>query len=148
MKVATAVRCSISIPGIFGVRRIGDSILTDGSLTSVTAGQLFPDSSIPSLIVRMKRDPNSQFAHRRKFGLRSFISRIMEILLRAADDYCRPETFTHDCCLHLNSNSPLSFGITPETKKELFAHLNHLSCVQRPEVIHNHQIDNLKQKEN
>ena len=119
-KIATAVRCSISIPGIFGVRRLGESVLTDGSLTTVTADQLFPDAGLPSLIVRMKRDPDSLFEHRSRFGLASFISRMMEILLRAADDYCRPETFTHDCCLHLGTNSPLTFGITPETKQELF----------------------------
>lgn len=119
-KIAAAVRCSISIPGIFGVRRLKGSVLTDGTLTTVTAGQLFPDESLPSVIVRMKKDPNSLFPHRSRFVLASFIGRMMEILLRAADDYCRPETFTHDCCLHLHAESPLSFGIQPETKHSLY----------------------------
>jgi len=119
-KIAAAVRCSISIPGVFGVRRIEESVLTDGTLTTVTPEQLFPDETFPSLIVRMLRDANSRLPYRRRFGLASFISRMMEILLRAADDYCQPDAFTHEIRLQLDTESPLSFGITPQAKQQLF----------------------------
>lgn len=119
LKVATAVRCSIGIPGVFGVRRVGTDMFVDGALTVIDPARLFPFPADASVVVRLRAHA-LPMARRRSFGPAAYVRRIMEIMLRCADDLCSPEWFTHDIQLHLAPDSPVAFGMTPAEKRELY----------------------------
>jgi len=119
IKIATAVRCSIGIPGIFGVRRLGAEAFIDGAFAAVDPAELFPNPNAPSAVVRLHRDPAAELP-RKRLGLAAYIGRVMEIMLRCADDLCCPEWFTHDLRLAIDHSGPMAFGMAAEEKQQLY----------------------------
>ncbi|MAG94870.1 MAG: hypothetical protein CMJ48_14165 [Planctomycetaceae bacterium] len=120
VNIATAVRCSIGIPGVFGVRRVEERSLVDGTLTAVEANQLFPRPDDPSFLMRMIPDRSAPMEHRKTFGLAGYIRRMVEIMLRCADDLCRPEMWTHDLCITVGAHSPIRFAMSNLDKQQLY----------------------------
>lgn len=119
-KIATAVRCSIGIPGIFGVRKTAEGTFVDGSLAKVEPRQLFPDDHDPSILIRLKSNLDDDLPYRKKFRPISYMRRVVEMMFRCAEDLCSPEQFTHDLELRVSSSAAFTFGITPDQKHKLF----------------------------
>ena len=126
-KVATAVRGSIGIPGVFGVHRVDGNALIDGTLTVVEPEMLFPNMTLPSFLIRMASNRSAPMERRDKFGLTGYLRRIIEIMLRCTDDLCQPELWSHDLCLTTGAHSPIRFGMSAEDKHELH-HSGYLQC--------------------
>lgn len=120
MKIATAVRCSIGIPGIFAARRIGGEMFVDGALSVIDPSTLFPPVDLPSVLVRLRTDAHAPFARRERLGPAAYIHRSMEILLRNVQDHCNPGWFTHDLQIQVGSHLPMAFHLTAEDKQSLY----------------------------
>ena len=83
--VATAVRCSTSIPGVFAIRRFRRTHTRGWALTHIRDLDLFPNSPLPLVTIRLVRDRLVQKSVGGRFGLATYITRVASILLDAVD---------------------------------------------------------------
>lgn len=127
LKVATAVRCSISLPGIFAIRCIDGKHVFDGCFTSVHPELLFPQSPVvPTILVRMEDPPAwrgaaaAPAAHG-KLTMVRYVFRVASLVLKSLRGVSRPEHFDHDVCIELPSAPSLKFGLSHEEKRDLYA---------------------------
>ncbi|MBX3437166.1 MAG: patatin-like phospholipase family protein [Planctomycetaceae bacterium] len=119
VKVATAVRCSISIPGVFAVRDVNGRALFDGCFAPISRRLLFPHSDAPSLCVRMRnaRSANAPKPHR--LNLAHYIFRVADIVLNSLKELHEPEHWDGDVQVDAGCVSGMKFGLTPEEKQLL-----------------------------
>jgi NTE family protein len=120
MNVATAVRCSVGIPGLFAVKRVAGAVLVDGGLTPIDESTLFPAGAERALAIRMVRDRKSQ-PMRTGFGWAAYIQRIASLLLDAGDDSqsAAPQTPT-SLTIRTGHHSAVDFDLSPLEKQELY----------------------------
>jgi len=138
MNVATAVRCSVGIPGLFAVKRVAGAILVDGGLTPVAESILFPGQEEEILTVRMIRDRQSQ-PMRTGFGWAGYIQRIASLLLDSGDD-SQSVSSTKSLTIRTGHHSAVDFELSRQEKQELYelgyeqcaAHLRARRGTQRP----------------
>ncbi len=120
MNVATAVRCSVGIPGLFAVKRVAGAVLVDGGLTPIDESTLFPAGTERALAIRMVRDRKSH-PMRAGFGWAAYIQRIASLLLDAGDDSqsaapLSPTSLT----IRTGHHSAVDFDLSPREKQELY----------------------------
>lgn len=120
MKISTAVRCSISIPGIFAVRRVNGSILVDGSLARVEPSMIFPNSSVPAIAVRQVRNQAARMTQAGPPGFTDYVKRVADLILNATDDRSSPELWEHNLFIRTGHHSPVNFDLTSDDKHELY----------------------------
>ena len=129
IKVATSVRCSISIPGVFAIRPVNGDILIDGSLAKVDPTMLFPTDHAPSIVVRMLRDRVAKLMNRRGFGFSTYVQRVADMILDATEDRISPELWTHDVLIRTGHHSPVNFDIAEDGRRKLYQ-LGYEQCLQ------------------
>ena len=83
--LATAIRCSVSIPGIFAVNKLNGQVLIDGGLADVAESEMFPDTMRPCVTIRLVH-AKSQRNEDEKFGLGTYVRRLAELLFDAVDN--------------------------------------------------------------
>ncbi len=120
MNVATAVRCSVGIPGLFAVKRVNGAVLVDGGLTPIDESLLFPEGSGDVLTIRMVRDRQSR-PMRSRFGWAAYIQRIASLLLDAGDDpRFFPAPSQRILMIRTGPHSAVDFDLTPQDKHDLY----------------------------
>jgi hypothetical protein len=120
MNVATAVRCSVGIPGLFAVKRVNGAVLVDGGLTPIDESLLFPDGSGEVLTIRMMRDRQTR-PMRSRFGWSAYIQRIASLLLDAGDDpRFFPAPSQRILMIRTGTHSAVDFDLSPQDKHDLY----------------------------
>ncbi len=119
LNVASAVRCSVGIPGLFAVKRLNGAVLVDGGLTPVDERLLFPEDAGRVLTVRMLRDRHSR-PMRNGFGWASYVQRIASLLLDAGDDpRFAPAPSQDVLTIRTGQHSAVDFDLSANDKREL-----------------------------
>ncbi len=122
VKVATSVRCSIGIPGIFAVRRLHNAILIDGSLAAIDDHMLFPGSPHETVTVRLVRNQVARLARSKRFGLKTYVQRVAGMLLDAADEpSISGEQWRRTLLVRTGKHSSVNFDLSVEDRGELYA---------------------------
>lgn len=127
LKVATAVRCSISLPGIFAIPCVDGRHVLDGCFTSVHPELLFPQSpQRPNMVVRMEDPPGCQPAADAppipgKLTMVRYVFRVADLVLKSLKGVSRPEYFDYDVCIRLHPAPGLKFGLSHAEKREMYA---------------------------
>lgn len=122
VKVATSVRCSIGIPGIFAIRRMGGAILIDGSLATVDDEMLFPGCGRETISVRLVRNQVARLAESKRFGLTTYVQRVAGMLLDAADEpSIGGDQWRRTLLVRTGVHSSVNFDLTVEEREELYA---------------------------
>ncbi len=120
LNVATAVRCSVGIPGLFAVKRVNGAVLVDGGLTPIDESLLFPEDAGEVLTVRMIRDRQSR-PMRSRFGWAAYVQRIASLLLDAGDDpRFLPAPRQRILMIRTGPHSAVDFDLSPQDKQELY----------------------------
>jgi len=120
-KVATSVRCSIGIPGVFTVRRMHGGILIDGSLATVNDDLLFPGSPNRTLTIRLVRNQAAKLAQTKGFGLATYVHRVAGMLLDAADEPSVPaDKWENTLLVRTGHHSSVNFDLSQEERQELY----------------------------
>jgi len=129
VNVAAAVRCSVGIPGLFAVKRLGGSVLVDGGLTPVDESLLFSAGAGRVLTIRMLRDRQSR-PMRSGFGWASYVQRIAGLLLDAGDDPRYTPPPSRDLLtIRTGHHSAVDFDLTPQDKHDLLR-LGYEQCLK------------------
>ncbi len=122
VKVATAVRCSIGIPGIFAVRRLKGAVLIDGSLAAIEDHLVFPDSPHETVTIRLVRDNSGKLPASRRFGLSTYVLRVAGMLLDSADEPSMSgEKWRKTLLVRTGLHSSVDFDLPTEARDELYA---------------------------
>jgi NTE family protein len=119
-KVATAVRCSISIPGVFAVRRVAGRAFVDGCLTRTARRQLFDDAGHPAVVVRMVSERNGSHAPGGRLNLSRYIRSIAEIVCNSIDSHGAASDWDYDLCINVGHSRGIDFGLGPTGKQALY----------------------------
>jgi len=127
-KVATAVRCSISIPGVFAVRRVGGRTCVDGCLTHAAPGHLFPDTGSSNAVVRMVGERRCRPQNGR-LNLARYIRSIAEIVTNSIDSHRVADDWTYDLCINVGDSSGIDFKLGQAGKQQLYE-LSRRQCHQ------------------
>lgn len=129
-KVATSVRCSIGIPGVFAVRRLHGGILIDGSLATIDDEMLFPDSPNQTVTVRLVRNQAAKLAPTAGFGLATYVQRIAGMLLDAADEpSISGDKWDNTLLVRTGGHSSVNFDLSTEERGELYQ-MGHEQCMK------------------
>ncbi len=122
IKVATSVRCSIGIPGIFAVRRMQGAILIDGSLAAIDDELLFPDSPHETVTIRLVRNQVARLARSKQFGLKTYVQRVAGMLLDAADEpSISGDQWRRTLLVRTGAHSSVNFDLSVQERAELYA---------------------------
>lgn len=119
-KIATSVRCSISIPGIFAVGRHEKETLVDGSLSYVEPADLFPAGQNPAVTVRFVRNRTERLRTSRPLRFTAYVERLADIVFEAAERRNQQQFWTHRLPIDTGPHSLANFSISREAKQELF----------------------------
>jgi NTE family protein len=126
-KVATAVRCSISIPGVFAVRRVAGRAFVDGCLTRTGRRQLFADAGPPSVVVRMVSERNGSQSPGGRLNLARYIRSIAEIVCNSIDSHDVTSDWEYDLCINVGHSRGIDFQLGPSGKQALYE-LSYTQC--------------------
>lgn len=119
--IAPVVRCSVGIPGLFAARHLNGNMLIDGCLASHEEHTLFPDPSLPSIIIRLVRDRPQALPPVRRMGFGAYIEQIAAILLDALDAARVPANiWRRTLVVNTGPHSPVNFRLTRGEKEHLF----------------------------
>jgi len=131
VRLSTAVRCSISIPGVFSLRKFRGTRLIDGSLTAVQPSLMFPDPESRSILVRLARPrtPTPTAVVRKRRGLASYVRRVATLVLDATEDLYVSEHWTRVIAIHTENHSPINFDLSRDDRRELY-HLGYTQAVR------------------
>ena len=125
VRLATAVRCSIGIPGVFSLRKFRGSRLIDGSLAAVQPSVLFPFPEVDSILVRLLRGRTpASMAIRKRRGLASYVRRVASLVLDATEDLYSPEHWARVISIETGRHSSIDFRISHADRQELY-HMGH-----------------------
>ncbi len=140
-KVATAVRCSISIPGVFAVRRVAGRAFVDGCLTRTARRQLFADAGHPSAVVRMVSERNGSQPPGGRLNLARYIRCIAEIVCNSIDSHGAASDWDYDLCINVGHSRGIDFQLGPSGKQALYE-LSYKQCRRLlPEMLPRRQPD-------
>lgn len=121
VRLATAVRCSIGIPGVFSLRKFKGNRLIDGSLVTVQPSVLFPFPEAESILVRLQRNRTStSTVIRKRRGLASYVRRVAGLVLDATEDLYSPEHWARVISIQTGRHSPINFSINHIDRQELY----------------------------
>lgn len=119
VKIATAVRCSISIPGVFAARRVAGRVLVDGCLARVEPQLLFSDITRPSAIVRMMSDRTAALPDEGRLNLSGYVRRIAELVADSVGGAPPTEEWDHDLCVDVARSRGIDFSLGCDEKRQL-----------------------------
>ncbi len=120
IKLSRAIRCSISLPGVFAIPRVGDRALIDGCFASVTPQMLFPDTSLASVVVKMHESEPAEKARLDGLSRRGYVLHIADLVLRNLKPLSHPELWDYHVRVPVGSMSSLNFDLSLEQKQDLF----------------------------
>jgi len=120
VKLSTAIRCSISLPSVFTIPRVGGRALIDGCFASVTPQMLFPDTTIASVAVRIHESEPAPQARLDGLSRQRYILHIADMVLRNLKPLSHPELWDYHVRVPVGSMSSLNFDLSPEQKHDLF----------------------------
>lgn len=119
--LSLAVRCSVSIPGIFAIRRHDGRILIDGALTNIDPPQLFQGRPHPCVTIRLVREPGNQWSKASRFGLANYITQVASLLLDAVDRTRVVQTqWKNTLLIDTAHYSSINFEMSTEDKHALY----------------------------
>lgn len=118
--LAKAVRCSISVPGIFALPRVDGRVLMDGCFASIRPQHLFPVTTAPSLVVRLKEDSANVIRPKRRTSKRRLLFSIIELILRNTRGLEDHDLWDHHLPISVGQTSGLDFRMPPEQKQQLY----------------------------
>ena len=119
VSLAKAIRCSVSIPGLFAVNKLNGHVLIDGGLAEADESELFPDAGRPCVTMRLVRDRAPQ-REDRKFGLGIYIRRLAELLFDAVDNARVPaESWKQTLLIKTGEYAAFDFELTAEDKQAM-----------------------------
>ena len=122
IKVSTAVRCSIGIPGVFAVRRLHSAVLIDGSLASIEDELIFPQSPHETVTIRLVRNHAGKLPESKRFGLSTYVLRVAGMLLDAADEpSMSSEKWRRTLLVRTGHHSSVDFDLPRSAREELYA---------------------------
>ena len=118
--LATAVRCSVSIPGIFALRRLNGRALVDGGLAHVDEAELFADNTPPCVTIRLVRQCPRRPAPE-KFGFVTYVRRLAEMLFDAVDNVRVPgDHWQQSLIIKTGAFAAFDFELSTEDKQALY----------------------------
>lgn len=118
--LATAIRCSVSIPGVFAVRRLNGRVFIDGGLAKAQEAQLFPNNSLPCVTIRLVRS-ESRRAAPGKFGFAAYVHRLAELLFDAVDNTRVPGSdWKRTLIVQTGAHAAFDFNLSTDQKHELY----------------------------
>ena len=121
VKVSSAVRASVGIPGVFAVHRHGGRILVDGWLSRIDDASLFSTQQRPLVTMRLVRNPKEKAPKPKSFGVASYIRQVANILLDAVDDTrVAVDRWRRTLLIDTGHHSSINFDLTEEEKESLY----------------------------
>ncbi len=120
VKLSTAIRCSISLPGVFTIPRVGGRALIDGCFASVTPQMLFPDTDVASVVVRIHESEPAPKARLDDLSRHGYVLHIADMVLRNLKPLSHPELWDYHVRVPVGSMSSLNFDLSSDRKQELF----------------------------
>ena len=120
--LATAVRCSVGIPGVFAIRRYTGRTLVDGALAQIEESNLFPDlSSRPLVTIRLVRDRPARTARSGRFGLAAYVTQVASIMLDAIDQArVAAAQWKNTLLIDTGPYSSINFELSRDDKQTLY----------------------------
>ncbi len=120
--LAAAVRCSVSIPGVFAIRRLEGRTLIDGALAHIDEPDLFPDTTRPLVTIRLVRDRFAQKTNTMsRFGLATYIMQVASLLLDSVDRArVASGQWNNTLLIDTGSYSSIDFELTVDDRQKLY----------------------------
>jgi len=120
VKLATAVRCSTSLPGIFAIPHVDGRALVDGCFAAVTPQMLFPNPQRTSFVVRMEETEPPRTVPQSSLSRRGYVFHVANMILRNLKPLSHPELWDYHVRVPVGSAASLKFHLTPDQKRDLF----------------------------
>lgn len=120
IKLSTAVRCSISLPGIFAVPEVAGRGLVDGCFADITPEMLFGKTDRRSLVVRLHESAPVQRSEPANLTRRGYVFHVANLVLRNLKPLSHPELWDEHVRISVGSSPSLQFDLTADEKRELF----------------------------
>lgn len=118
--LATAIRCSVGVPGLFAIRRLHGRPLIDGGLVHAQDRDLFPPNDRPTVTMRIVRDQPRRLDEGR-FGLGTYIRRLAELLFDAVDNArVRGDEWKKSLIIQTGHYAAFDFKLTNADKQTLY----------------------------
>ncbi|MCW8109545.1 patatin-like phospholipase family protein [Alteromonas ponticola] len=123
LKVATAVRYSMSIPLVFSFKEFEDQVLVDGAILS--EDELFKDwlqDGTPSVCFRLKSETRKQVQKKRsRFPLPIYLLMLIRTFMNALSrEYVHAEYWQHTVIINTGNISAIDFKSNHQAKEQLF----------------------------
>ncbi len=123
LKVATAVRYSMSIPLVFSFKEFEDQVLVDGAILS--EDELFKDwlhDGTPSVCFRLKSELKKRpLKKRSRFPLPTYLLMLTRAFMNALSrEYVHAEYWQHTVVINTGNISAIDFKANDEAKEQLF----------------------------
>ncbi|NMH60551.1 patatin-like phospholipase family protein [Alteromonas ponticola] len=123
LKVATAVRYSMSIPLVFSFKEFDDQVLVDGAILS--EDELFKDwlhDGTPSVCFRLKSTASKQPRKKRnRFPLPVYLLMLIRAFMNALSrEYVHAEYWQHTVVINTGDISAIDFKANHHAKEQLF----------------------------
>lgn len=119
-KLSTAVRCSMSLPGIFAIPYVDGHALVDGCFAPATPKLLFPDQDRPTVVVRMEESEPPRNGRPTALSRRGYVFHVANLVIRNLKPLSHPELWDYHVRVPVGSASSLRFDMTHEQKWDLF----------------------------
>ena len=118
--LATAIRCSATVPGLFALHRVNDQPLIDGGLAQVDEQVLFPWGRHPCVTIRLVRK-RPRRSDEQKFGFGTYVRRLAELLFDAVDNVRVPsDRWRQTLIIQTGAYAAFDFNLTGEDKQALY----------------------------
>jgi len=124
MKVALAVRFSMSLPILFSFKEFGGHLMVDGSILSEEALQRkWGDSSCPVVVFKLRSTRNTD---RRKTSslmpLKSYLSMLVDTFITTMSrEYIHQDYWLSTVVIDTGSMSPIEFTLNEDEKDRLYS---------------------------
>ncbi|MBX3436734.1 MAG: patatin-like phospholipase family protein [Planctomycetaceae bacterium] len=127
LKLSTAVRCSMSLPGIFAIPYVEGRALIDGGFTASSPKLLFPENQQTNLVIRMEESDRGHGDGARISSRRGYVFHVANLILRNLKPLSHPELWDYHVRIPVGTSTSLKFDLSQEEKKDLFQR-GHRAC--------------------
>lgn len=121
LKVAKAVRFSMSIPLIFSFKRFEQHLLVDGAILSEDALFRHWSEKAPSICFRLKSEPQKRALTKRRLFLPDYVMMLIRTFMTTLSREYVPEGYWHNTLvINTGKTSAVDFTMTLEQKQWLY----------------------------